>query len=59
VRVDCGPLRVHVEGVLGTINPTLGISNQALVPVLRLCEAVIELGVGSIELVNDLHLRGP
>jgi len=59
MRVDSSPLGVHVEGVLGSVNPTLGISNQTFVRVLRLCEAVIKLGVVTIELVNDLHLRGP
>lgn len=59
MRVDSSPLGVHVEGVLGSVNPTLSIRDQALVHVLRLSEAVIELGVVGIKLVNDLHLRGP
>ena len=48
MRVDSSPLGVHVEGVLGSVNPTLSIRDQALVHVLRLSEAVIELGVVGI-----------
>jgi hypothetical protein len=59
VRVESSSLRVNVEGMLGPVRPTLSIRDQALVCVLRLCEAVIELGVVSVELVNDLHLSGP